>query len=157
MTARSAPERVLELMERVAAELGVDARARVSELGDEIRGEYVCEEAGLLIGHHGQLLDAIGHLAYRFASVGTAERKRVVIDAGGYRRRREQSLRQVADQAVEVALADRRAVALEPMPAGERRIVHEYLKNRRDVETYSEGQEPARRLVVAPVLGTDGA
>ena len=57
----------------------------------------------------------------------------------------------MADQAAETALREGRPVSLEPMGAQERKVVHEYLKSRFDVETYSEGQEPARRLVVAPL------
>jgi spoIIIJ-associated protein len=62
------------------------------------------------------------------------------------------ALRAAADQAAETAVHDRRPVALEAMSALERKVVHEHLKSRHDVETYSEGQEPDRRLVVAPVV-----
>ena len=79
------------------------------------------------------------------------DRKSVVIDAAGYRERREASLRRSADQAVEDALSYGRAVELEPMSASERRVVHEYLRDRTDVQTHSEGDEPERRLVVTPV------
>ena len=62
------------------------------------------------------------------------------------------ALRAAADQAAETAVHDSRPVALEAMSALERKVVHEHLKSRHDVETYSEGQEPDRRLVVAPVV-----
>ena len=75
-----------------------------------------------------------------------------MIDAGGYREKRAVALRAAADQAAETAVHDRRPVALEAMSALERKVVHEHLKSRRDVETYSEGQEPARHLVVAPLV-----
>jgi spoIIIJ-associated protein len=77
----------------------------------------------------------------------------VTVDAGGYRERRATALRAVADQAVVAAVRDGKPVALDPMSASERKVVHEYLKDRFDVETYSEGQEPSRRLVVAPLVG----
>ena len=83
---------------------------------------------------------------------GDAERVSVVVDASGYRERRATALRQAADQAVQAALGDRRPVPLEAMSALERKVIHEYLKERHDVETYSEGQEPSRRLVVAPLV-----
>jgi spoIIIJ-associated protein len=76
----------------------------------------------------------------------------VVVDAAGYRERRAVALRAAADQAAETAIHDRRAVSLEAMSALERKVVHEHLKARHDVETYSEGQEPDRRLVVAPLV-----
>lgn len=147
-----AARRVRELMERIAREAGVDATVEVEEDAEGVAGRFVGEELGLLIGHHGQTIDAIQHLAYRIACKGTEDRKRVVIDAAGYRERRAAALRAAADQAAETAVQDGRPVALEAMSPLERKVVHEHLKSRHDVETYSEGQEPARRLVVAPVV-----
>ena|SRR5438270_29764 len=144
--------RVQELLERIADESGVEAQVRVREDGDGITGEFVGDDLGLLIGHHGQTIDAIQHLAYRIAFRGAQLRKRVVVDAAGYRERRAIALRAAADQAAEAAVHDRRPVALEAMSALERRVVHEHLKGRHDVETYSEGEEPSRRLVVAPLI-----
>ena len=147
-----AGSRVRELLERIAGEAGVEASVEVREDPEELNAEYQGEELGLLIGHHGQTIDAIQHLAYRMAFRGEEARKRVVVDAGGYRERRAVALRAAADQAAETAIHDRRPVALEAMSAVERKVVHEHLKTRLDVETYSEGQEPDRRLVVAPLL-----
>jgi len=76
--------------------------------------------------------------------------RRVVIDAGGYRERRREALVGMADDAADEALREDRAVALEPMSAGERRIVHEHLRDRDGIETHSEGEEPDRHLVVEP-------
>src|SRR4029079_9340847 len=76
---------------------------------------------------------------------------RVVVDAAGYRERREQALQRQADAAAADAVRSTRPVALDAMSATERKVVHEYLKDRDDVETYSEGTEPDRHLVVAPV------
>ncbi len=145
--------RVKELMERIAGTSGVDARVDVREDEEGVTGEFLGDDLGLLIGHHGQTIDAIQHLAYRIAYRGEAtDRKRVSIDAAGYRERRAVALRAAADQAAEAAIHDGRPVALEAMSALERKVVHEHLKGRHDVETYSEGQEPARRLVVAPLV-----
>jgi spoIIIJ-associated protein len=147
-----AASRVRELLERIVREVGVDASVRVHEDGDAVTGEFVGDDLGLLIGHHGQTIDAIQHIAYRIAYRGATNRKRVVVDAAGYRERRAVALRAAADQAAEAAIHDRRPVALEAMSALERKVVHEHLKARHDVETYSEGEEPARRLVVAPLV-----
>lgn len=147
-----AASRVRELLERISSEAAVDARVDVHEDDDGVFGEFVGDDLGLLIGHHGQTIDAIQHLAYRIAFRGTDARKRVVVDAAGYRERRAVALRAAADQAAEAAVHDRRPVALEAMSALERKVVHEHLKSRHDVETYSEGQEPDRRLVVAPLV-----
>jgi spoIIIJ-associated protein len=149
---QAAAERVRELLERIATAAGVEATVSVEDGPDGLAAAYEGEDVGPLIGHHGQTIDAIQHLAYRFATRGRGERIPVVIDAGGYRERRAVSLRQAADQAAEQALSEDRAVSLEPMSALERKVIHEHLKARRELETYSEGQEPSRHLVVAPVV-----
>ena len=76
---------------------------------------------------------------------------RVVVDADGYRQRRAETLQADAEEAAEEALRTGRPVELEPMPAAERRIVHEFLRELGGVETHSEGDEPERRLVVSPL------
>ncbi len=76
---------------------------------------------------------------------------RVVVDAAGYRERREHALQRQADEAADEAVRSGRPVALDAMSATERKVVHEYLKDRDEVETYSEGTEPDRHLVVAPL------
>ena len=101
-----------------------------------------------LIGKHGATIDALQHLAMRAALRGDAERKQVTVDAAGYRERREQALHRAADRAVADALRYDRPVELEPMRALERKVVHMYLRERTDIETHSEGDEPDRRLVV---------
>jgi len=148
----AASQRVRDLMEKLVDEFGVDATVEVIEDDDGVTAEFHGEDLGLVIGHHGQTIDAIQHLAYRIAFRGSDARKRVVVDASGYRERRAVALRAAADQAAETAVHDHRPVALEAMSALERKVVHEHLKGRHDVETYSEGQEPSRRLVVAPLV-----
>ena len=145
-------QRVRELMERIVSDFGVEATIDVREDEEGVTAEFHGDDLGLVIGHHGQTIDAIQHLAYRIAFRGSDARKRVAIDAAGYRERRAVALRAAADQAAETAVHDHRPVALEAMSALERKVVHEHLKTRHDVETYSEGQEPSRRLVVAPLV-----
>ena len=147
-----AAARVRDLLERIASSSGVDAEVEVREDEEAVVGQFHGDDLGLLIGHHGQTIDAIQHLAYRIAFKGAEVRKGVTVDAAGYRERRAAALRATADQAAEAAIQDHRPVALEAMSALERKVVHEHLKSRHDVETYSEGQEPARRLVVAPLV-----
>ena len=152
MATASASACVKEVLEQVASGIGIEATVEVSEADDAVTGEFLGDDLGLLIGHHGQTIDAIQHLAYRIAFRRCGEPVRVVVDAAGYRERRAVALRAAADQAAEAALHDRRPVALEAMSAQERKVVHEHLKARHDVETYSEGQEPDRRLVIAPLV-----
>jgi spoIIIJ-associated protein len=147
--------RVREMLERIASAAGVEATVEVREQEDGLHAEYIGDDLGLLIGHHGQTIDAIQHLAYRIASHNTDashSRVSVLVDAAGYRERRAQTLRATADQAAQTAISESRAVPLEAMSALERKVIHEHLKDRHDVETYSEGQEPSRYLVVAPLV-----
>ena len=150
-TSAAAP-RVQDLLEKIVAGVGIEASVHVEEDADEVRADLEGDDLGLLIGRHGQMIDAIQHIAYRVACRGTTVRKRVVVDAAGYRERRAVALRAAADQAAEAAVHDRRPVTLEAMTALERKVVHEHLKTRHDVETYSQGEEPDRRLVVAPLV-----
>jgi spoIIIJ-associated protein len=140
-----------ELLEEVADGLGLDCEVSVVEEDGVLRGCVEGEDVGLLIGRRGQTIDAVQHLAQRIVFPGGQSTARVVIDADGYRERRAAALREDADDAAEEALRSGQPVGLPPMPASERRVVHEYLRDRGDVETHSEGDEPERRLVVSPL------
>ena len=144
-------ERVRALVARVARALDLRATVDIVEDEDAIVATVNGEDLGLLIGKHGTTIDALQHLAARAAFRGLSARKRVVVDAAGYRERREAVLRRAADRAVEDALAFGRPVELEPMSAFERRVVHTYLQTTPDIDTHREGDEPERRLVVSPI------
>jgi len=144
-------ERVRAVVARVVNALGLHASVDIEEGDEEIRATVNGDDLGLLIGRHGATIDALQHLAMRAAYHGVAEQKAVVVDAAGYRERREAALRRAADRAVEDALSYGRPVELEPMGPHERRTVHLYLRDRPEVQTHSEGDEPDRRLVVTPI------
>jgi spoIIIJ-associated protein len=146
-----AAARVEELLERILDAVGVEAEIEIEEDADGIIAMIEGEDLGLLIGRHGQTIDAIQHLAYRAAYRGAEGRKRVTVDAAGYRDRRAALLQHDADEAADEALRIGAPVALDAMNAVERRVVHEYLRDREGIETYSEGVEPDRHLVVAPL------
>ena len=152
-TEEARTERVRELVATVGEALGLPGEVEVVTEESGIRAVLQGDDLGLFIGRHGQTIDAVQHLAFKAAN-RDAERDaavRVTVDAAGYRARREQLLHRQADQAAEKATRNGRPVALDAMSASERKIVHEYLKERGDVETYSEGTEPDRHLVVAPL------
>ena len=144
-------ERVRALVTRVALGLGVRASVDIDDDEEAIRATVNGDDLGILIGKHGSTIDAIQHLALRVAYRGGAADRQVVVDAAGYRERREAALQRAADRAVADALDFGRPVELEPMSAAERRLVHTYLRDRTDIQTHSEGDEPERRLVVTPV------
>ncbi len=142
-----------ELLEEIVDSMGLDVDVRIEQSDGVLMGSVEGEDVGLFIGRRGQTIDAVQHLAQRIVFRGSAPSARVVIDADGYRERRAETLRSAALDAAEEALRTGRAVELDPMPASERRIVHEYLRERGDVETHSEGEEPERYLVVEPSEG----
>jgi spoIIIJ-associated protein len=144
-------ERVRALVSRVAVGLGLRASVDIEEDDEAIRATVNGDDLGILIGKHGSTIDALQHLALRVAYKGGAADRQVVVDAAGYRERREAALQRAADRAVSDALDFGRPVELEPMTAAERRLVHTYLRDRSDIQTHSEGDEPDRRLVVTPV------
>lgn len=144
-------ERLRALVIRIVHELGLTATVDISETDDELRATVNGDELGLLIGKHGNTIDAVQHLAVRIAFPHGERSKQVVIDAAGYRERREEALHRQADRAIAEAIEYGRPVELEPMRALERKVVHLYIRDRTDVETHSEGDEPDRRLVITPV------
>ena len=144
--------RVKALLEEIVARLGLEAEVSVEEGGEELAANVEGEDVGLLIGRHGQTIDAIQLLCYQAAFRGRPERKRVTVDAAQYRHRRAEALVRRADMAAQDAITTGREQALEPMSASERRVVHEHLRDRTEIETYSEGDEPNRFLVIAPLL-----
>lgn len=146
----AAAEAVRALVERVAEGLGLAGPVEVTESADEIVATLHGEHLGLFIGRHGATIDAVQHLAQRVAQRAGDSQARVVVDAEGYRERRRNALERQADRAAHDAVRSGRPVALDAMTASERKFVHEYLRDRGGVETYSEGEEPDRHLVIAP-------
>ena len=143
--------RLREVVERIAYEIGIRCDVVIEETEEEIR--VVCEgdDLGLLIGRHGQTIDAIQYLANAIVFRGRyEERKPLVVDAAGYRGRRQATLDALALRMAEQAAATGQRVELEPMTAVERKLVHEKLKDDPEVETASEGTEPNRFVVIYP-------
>jgi spoIIIJ-associated protein len=145
----TAEEQLRELLETLVEAFDVDADVVTTVSDGELRGAIEGPGATALVGTGGTVLEAVQHLAQRIVLRG-ASGLRVIVDAGGYRGRREEALRGEADRVAERVLSEGREIAMRPMPATERRFVHEYLRERGDVATHSEGDEPRRRLVVSP-------
>ena len=138
-----------ELVEKVCSGIGLRATVTVSHAGDVLVARISGSDLGHLIGKRGQTIDAIQYLANAaLRADGTA--RDVVVDAAGYRARRQATLERAAEEAAQEALAAGGAVPLEPMSAPERKIVHLYLQRRGGVSTESDGAEPNRRVVVSP-------
>ncbi|MCZ7589274.1 MAG: protein jag [Gaiella sp.] len=139
------------LLERSLVALGIAGTVSVEEGDDEVVATVSGHDLGVLIGRHGQMIDALQYLANAIAHRAAGEdRRRIVVDAAGYRARRAATLDSLARRGAEQASATGRRVELEPMSSVERRIVHEALKDDPEVETESEGMEPHRYVVVFP-------
>ncbi len=143
---------VRELVQRIVDGIGVNARIELEEEDETITVSCAGADLGMLIGRHGQTIDAIQYLANAAMFRGHAEnRKEVVVDAAGYRERRRTSLEALAVRSAERVVANAEPVELEPMTAIERKVVHVRLKEFEGVETTSEGTEPNRFVVIQPV------
>jgi spoIIIJ-associated protein len=148
-------ERVRAILERVVETLGVEASVDVDEDERQITGRIDGEDVGRLIGRRGQTIDAIQFICYRAAQRGANDRKRVVVDAGGYRERRREQLEDQAERAAARALERGKEIELEPMTPSERKVIHDHLADRSGIETFSEGDEPDRCVIVAPLVESE--
>jgi len=140
-----------ELVERIADGLGVECRIAVEDDDEAIVVSCSGRDLGMLIGRHGQTIDAMQYLANairhrRFPD----EEREIVVDAAGYRERRRATLEQLAVRSAQRVVTDGEPVELEPMTAIERKVVHIRLKEFPGVSTSSEGAEPNRYVVVHP-------
>jgi len=143
---------VRALVTRIVEGIGVNARIELDEEEDLITASCTGPDLGMLIGRHGQTIDAVQYLANAVMWRRHPEdRKEVIVDAAGYRDRRRVTLESLAVRSAERAVSDREPVELEPMTAVERKVVHVRLKEFDGVETTSEGTEPNRYVVVHPV------
>jgi spoIIIJ-associated protein len=140
---------VRELVTRITAGIGVSCSVDIQEREDAVVATCSGRDLGLLIGHHGQTIDAVQYLV-NAVLVRRMPGTPAIVDAAGYRARREASLSALARRAADDAVRRGERIELEPMTAVERKIVHLELKDADGVETTSEGTEPNRFVVVFP-------
>jgi spoIIIJ-associated protein len=140
---------VRDVITRITAALGISCRVDIVEEEESLKATCSGRDLGLLIGRHGQTIDAIQYLCNAILAREGAG-VFVVVDAAGYRARREATLGSLATSAAEQAIRTGERVELEPMTAVERKIVHVSLQEYPGVETESEGTEPNRFVVVLP-------
>lgn len=144
--AKAAHEYVTNILELM--DLTAEAKTFIEE--DNIKIDITGENLGLLIGRRGQTLDALQYLTSMAVNRVGGDWVRVIIDVEGYRQRREATLRSLARRLAGKAASSHRRVALDPMNALERRIVHSELQEFDGVETHSEGKDPYRRVIIVP-------
>lgn len=151
VTRKSRPEEAaLTFLEQLIAKMGATGMACAvsNETDENVQIDVVGGSSGLLIGKRGQTLDAIQQLTGLIYS-RSGGTKRVMVDVNNYRARRIESLEEMAVKLAEKAKRTGRRVILEPMGAFERRVVHMALQQDRDIVTYSEGDEPYRKVIIA--------
>ena len=140
-----------EVVERIVGATGIQCHVDVVEGDESVVVSCSGRDLGVLIGRHGQTIDAIQYLANAIVHRAYQDdAKEIVVDAEGYRERRRATLEALAVRSAKRVLAEGEPVELEPMTAVERKVVHLRLKEFEGVETASEGTEPNRYVVVVP-------
>lgn len=139
----------MEFLKNIFSNMDMMVEIRIKEVNNCLNINLAGPNMGILIGYRGETLDSIQYLVGLVVNKGNdGEYKRVVIDTENYRGRREETLRRLANRIAHKVKSDRKSVALEPMNPYERRIIHSELQNDESVVTYSQGDEPYRRVVV---------
>ena len=135
-----------EVTENMGITINIESKVIDNQITFELSGDNIA----LLIGKRGQTLNALQYLTQLVANKDGKQFYRVILDAEGYRERREKTLEALAKKMADKAVRLNKKVALEPMPAFERKIIHTTLQDRPDVSTYSDGVEPHRYVVIKP-------
>lgn len=145
-------ETILALVQKLLEFLGVGAEVTVEydEANNTYQVNLACDNPGVLIGRHGETLSALQLMVGQHLKAQTGEWVNIVVNVNDYRQRREQTLQQLADRAVEQVVATGQPHSLPPMPANERRLVHMYLAEHNQVKTESMGEGRTRSIVVSP-------
>lgn len=131
-----------------AMELPVDVS--ITEQDQLLNVNMEGPDLGVLIGRRGETLDSLQYLVNLVVNKDQEQRRKVVLDVEGYRLRREETLQKLASRLADKARQRGRSVVLEPMNSQERRIIHTALQGRDDIYTFSEGEEPFRKIVISP-------
>lgn len=138
-----------QYLRNIAVEMGAtDTTVEVKEKGKQVYFQMESEKAALIIGKRGQTLNALQQLTQLMLNQEVKQFKTALVDVGNYREKRKESLKQLAERTANKVADTNITYKFEPMPSNERKILHNALAHRLDVETYSEGKEPKRYLVV---------
>jgi len=144
-----------EFLETLLSKMGLEAEVKLLETEEGTKLDIKGEELAALIGRHGETLEALQYIVNIIGMrhdrhIGTSKRTRYILDIEGYRLRREEQLKALAVKVAEKAIREQKEMVLQPMPASERRIIHMVILGIEGVTSYSEGNEPNRKVVVSP-------
>lgn len=144
-------ENVKKFLDGIIKLIGIDVEYDINEKDNSILVNLKGNEVGLLIGYRGETLDSLQYLTSLVANKKNIEgiHKRILLDAENYRAKREKILINLANKIAKKVKQENRSITLEPMNANERRIIHLALQDDPDIETFSEGEEPNRRVTIS--------
>lgn len=137
-----------EFLDKVFKAMELNVNVKVEQIGNDMNIELSGDEMGVLIGKRGQTLDSLQYLTSLVVNKGSSEYIRVKVDTENYRKRRKDTLENLAKNLAYKVKRTKRPVTLEPMNPYERRVIHSALQNDKYVSTHSEGDEPFRRVVI---------
>lgn len=146
----SVAKRAQHILTKVLDQMELKVDMEVQEKENVVLVSMEGPDLGILIGRRGETLDALQYLVSLSANRHQEERKKIILDIEGYRKRREETLQRLATKLADKARQRGRSVVLEPMSSQERRIIHTTLQGREDVNTFSEGEEPYRKIIISP-------
>lgn len=146
----TAARRLKKLLEDIMAAMRLEAEIFIKEENDTLSVNMFGREMGTLIGRRGETMDALQYLLNLAVNKNQEKRYKIFLDIEGYRKKREETLQKLALKLAEKARQRGRNVVLEPMSSMERRIIHTALQGISDIATYSEGEEPYRKIIIAP-------
>lgn len=148
---QDAIEEVRQYLNDIIVTMGVDdGEVYTSRVRNNVKYDIETQNAGLVIGRHGKVLNGLQTLAQNHMHQLAHSKINVRADAEKYRERRRNTVENLANRTAEKVIKTNRKVKLEPMPAHERKQIHRYLNQNSKVKTHSEGREPKRYLVVEP-------
>ncbi|MGQ9824704.1 MAG: RNA-binding cell elongation regulator Jag/EloR [Desulfotomaculales bacterium] len=142
--------RARQLLAKIFEAMNVSADVEVVENGQELIINLSGNGLGVLIGRRGETLNALQYLINLCVNKNQLQKSKIILDVEGYRKRRVETLEKLALRLAEKAKRRGKNIVLEPMNPQERRIIHTTLQGRDDIYTYSEGEEPFRKIVISP-------
>ena len=142
--------KINEFLNVVFEKMRLNPEISIKEENGNILVNLQGEDLGILIGRRGETLDSLQFLANLFINKSSENYRKVIIDIEDYRKKRENTLYSLADKLSQKVKRTGRKISLEPMSPQERRIIHMALQDNKNVNTYSEGEEPFRKVVIAP-------
>jgi spoIIIJ-associated protein len=145
----NSPHRASSLLKSIFQAMDLDVKIDITENEKAMHINLEGPDLGILIGRRGETLDALQYLVNLSVNKNQETRKKIIIDIEGYRSRREKTLEKLALKLADKAKQRGSNVVLEPMSAQERRIIHTALQGRDDIYTFSEGEEPYRKIIIS--------